>query len=718
MSDCFSFPLRDSEESRSNLAIFFAAAPVNDEIVSTIKARAANVFLPCYVYIIVRDKYRDELVRQIADPDFIREVKNLLGDHETELVGIIVSKNGEFERIAGGGIEAPVCFKRLLTEGMLEIFRSRKGVITSSPSYHFSKPSGHHCDKFVRASNLLVSTTEVSFLALSLLPYLKSDLKRIYIDTSSIAFLVATALRLSTEEIRDAEIPIDSFESYTAVKENYDFVENNRSLVVISATTSGSLAKELLTNHSFVTEQVITFLYTRLLCKQVGLLDISPVVPDGITSTPEVGCRFCKNGSRVIRISGDQFIPETPRNELLVIKKTDFSSKRESLFREFAVKNVLQWNRKPPHGDAAVEHFYIDVAKVLATDNSEFSDDLDRATNRFLSRHVNTVIPIDKGGSDGMAKKIVGDHNGINLIPFSDLKAHNLEGVKSVLVVAGAITSGRRLLTVSRKLREIGSDSTITYLIGFSKIPTSAAFAQLKKDLEMGGHDVVVLRHFPMPRIKEHIRTSWNAEEDFLKEHSGEDPLATSSLDLPEVLSSRLKNLRGVAPDPDKLFLLDPKGETLQLRKKFAFWSDLGISDSVDKSSQSDVYWTIQSILHDLRSMKEDKGLATIYHTTLISPVCFDRYNDGVIQACILRSALPVELNYSIDEGYSRQMADVICSILRGWNTEQGKASLEVLLALACGRLTLKEKHVKEVLQCQDGDMPPGMKFFFEVLTL
>ena len=716
MSDCFSFALSNNENARSNLVIFFAAAPASDEIVSTIKDKTNQVFLPRFVYIIVREKYQNKLTNIADDKNFINEVSNHLDDASDKLVGVSVSEKGIFKLITDNVVEASTSLDHILATGMLEIFKTRKGLISSSPNYHFSKPSGDHCDKFIRASNLLVSTTEVTFLALSLLPYINGGLKRIYIDTSSIAYLVSTALRLS-EETRDAEIMIDSFESYTAVKEDYDFIEGPKSLIVISATTSGSLAKQFLTKHSFIDTQVITFLYIGSIDNQIGLLDISPVVPEGITSTPEPKCRLCKNGSRVIRISGDQFLPETPQNELLVIRKTNFSSERKELFGEFATKKLLLWNRKPPDSDTSVEHFYIDVAKVLCTEGSKFKKDLDRATNRYLSRHVNTVIPVDEGGSQNMAKKIVGDHKCIKLIPLSELSMSNLEHIKSVLVVAGAITSGRRLLTASRKLREIGNDATITYLIGFSKIPTSAAFTQLKKDLEMGGHEVFVLRFFPMPRINEHIRTSWNVEQNFLYKQSGKDPFMPFSGELPEALSSRLDGLVSLSLDSKSLFLKDPCGEALRLRKKFAFWSGLDIADSVEESWQSDVYWTIQSILHDLRSMKEDKGLATIYHTTLISPVCFDRYNDGVIQACILRSALPVELNYSIDENYSRQMADVVCSVLNGWETEQGEASLEFLLALACGRLTLNKEHLqKKVLECYQDKMPPEMKFFFDYI--
>ena len=142
----------------------------------------------------------------------------------------------------------------------------------------------------------------------------------------------------------------------------------------------------------------------------------------------------------------------------------------------------------------------------------------------------------------------------------------------------------------------------------------------------------------------------------------------------------------------------------------------MGSTLDIEQSTQSDVYWTIQAVMHDLRTLNRDEGLATIYHTTLISPVCFDRFNDGVIQACILRSALPVELDYSFDSECSRQMTDLICSVLSGWKISQGEAALEFLLSLACFRLRLQEKHYKDILACREDNMPKEMRFFFDCI--
>jgi hypothetical protein len=197
-----------------------------------------------------------------------------------------------------------------------------------------------------------------------------------------------------------------------------------------------------------------------------------------------------------------------------------------------------------------------------------------------------------------------------------------------------------------------------------------------------------------------------------------DDPLGDTDASLPGLLEARRKDVIADSLDLDELFLRDAQGDPLKLRRTFAFWSDLGFDDArLSQTTQADVYWTIQCVLHDLRIKSENGGLATTYHTTLISPANFDRYNDGVIQASLLRAAHPVELDYRVDPVFSRQMADVCMSVVRNWDNEQGEAALEFLMALWSGRLQLLDEHIEEVSQCRTDDMAEDIKFLLDRLA-
>jgi hypothetical protein len=724
MRECFTFRfLESNQDKRSSLVIFFSTEISLDSAVKALMKDVEESLAPKNVYIMAMEPFKSALLDIKKDESFNSEFDSFVGDIKDKLICLLVKSDGDIINLDGNFIITDVLKNAILQTGMICLFKKHKGVITSSPSYHFVKPSGDHADKFIRASNLLVSSIEVTFLAISLLPFLRADLKRIYVDTSSISYLVNVAIHLCG--MFSESLPfIESFESYAVFNQKYDFVEDDGSLVVISATTSGSLAKSLKQKHSFNSDQIVTLLYLNLPADQVGIFNISPAV-EQITSKKEAECEFCKRGSKIIRISGDQFLPETPKHELLVIKKTDFNKQREQFFKEFAAKKILGWNTVSDQHIDSREHFYIDVEKILIAPPLKFSEKLDRTINRYVSRHVNTVICLNDAGSEALSKKIreyLGeDSKTISWLKLEDVNEEALNHSASVVVVAGAITSGRKLLAASRELRCIPKLASILYLVGFSKLPTIESQGQLEKDLRQGGHEFVVLRECPVPRVKENTRTAWDWETEELRKWS--DPLSGHDNELPTLLNERFNFLTSGANDPDELFLPKPTGGKgkLKLRNTFAFWSDLNLGDYLSKTTQSDVYWTIQAVLHDLRLNSDEKGLASTYHTTLISPVCFDRYNDGVIQACLLRAAKPVELNYAVDFEFSRQMTDVIYSVISNWSNPQGEATLEFLLALWTGRLRLLDIHLKELLKLLTDEklknMPAEMRFILKQIS-
>jgi hypothetical protein len=359
---------------------------------------------------------------------------------------------------------------------------------------------------------------------------------------------------------------------------------------------------------------------------------------------------------------------------------------------------VLRWRVSASTTADNREHFYVDVPTVLSKQSSRFKSELNRAINRFLSIDTSAIVSLADTGSNAIASEISKLNADVKQLDSDALTndPNLIKSLRSVLVVAGAITSGRKLLALSRLLRDLPESATITYLVGFAKLPSSDSLKQLKSDLEQGGHAFHVLRPYAMPRITSADKTSWDYEHELLiKLASKVDPLFPDSSTLPSSFQARYALLEAEDGTPDNLFLQKPDGQPLKLRKSFVFWIDFPLD--IVAATQADVYWTISAILHDLRLESAGKSLGSVYHTTLISPVCFDRFNDGVIQACLLRAALPAELNYSVNPEVSRQMTDIVISVLTHWQNQQGEAALEFLLALACGRLLLTEANLVEI---------------------
>jgi hypothetical protein len=669
----------------------------SDEIVKAVKADVENNLLPDCVYLLGPTSHKDDFLNLFCCDSFNEEFESFVGGSRDKLVALIYNSAGEIidaktELAIDKGLR-----DAMMSQGMLDIFKRRQGLITSSSSFHFSKPSGDHCCGFIRASNLLVAGEEVAFLAISLLDHFSSAPDRIYVDTSSISYLVSVAALMSGRY--SGRLPlIESFESYTALKKSYDFVESASSLVIISATTSGGLAAEILKKNNFTPEQVVTLFYSRLQASQHGIFNVACLVSESIKSSAPEDCSDCFKGSKVIKIVGDQFLPETPSHSQVVIKKVDFSPERGRFFKDFAAKNLLKWRVTSDPRAEAKEHFYINVEQYLGDMPKGFSEKLHWSVKKHVSRDVEKVIALDDPGSISLmeeVKKIAGE-SGVSWLTMSQLDEQGLKDSSSVVVIAGAITSGRKLLDASRKLRCISEQSSILYLVGFSKIPSKDALEQLRKDLELGGRTLVVMNECRMPRVIGSTRTSWDSEYDFLRK-IGDDQLLQDPIELPGYLKARLEMLSQDEFDPNDLFLPSPSGEPLKLRDTFAFWSGLDIDYT--KSTQADVYWTIQSILHDMRAKPDGGGLASLYHSTVISPACFDRYNDGVIQACLLRAATSSELNYSISDDFSQKMMDFLISVIEGAGGAQGEGVLEFLMAMCLGHLRINNEHVRELLE-------------------
>lgn len=707
MSGIFLFRFnKPSAKLSPTMAIFCISSLDLHQLIKEIKEDISKHLVPNEVLIFGFEVDETQKSRLLNDQLFNQEFESYIGPASKKIQFLNVNNDGDISDIT---TKKSYSYRHeLLQAGANEIFKKRKGVITSTPTYHFSKPSGDHCDKFIRASNLFTSSVEVNFLAIGLLSSIFSTIKRVYVDTSSISFLVSTALHLSKKFPCDTPL-IESFESYSSLNQNFNFIRDDNQLVIIPATTSGGLAHTLEKKKKIPQKNIKTIFYSSLGENQNGLYNILDALGGEIYSESNEKCILCANGSKVIRLEGEQFLPETPKHDLLMIKKIDFKEERQNFFREFAAKKILNINAITQESK---NEFYDINIPVLMKDKSDLLiSDMRKKINKFFSRDINSIIHLDDEGSELLAlevKKIVNDDE-LKIFNFGKMNESDYSSISSVFVVAGAITTGRKLLSVSRKLRSLDKSSSISYFVGFSKLQNAPSLDQLRKDLCMGGHELIVLRNCFLPRTSDKKKTYWDLEHEKLSLFKNDDPLEDyyNEQKISDDLISRLALLESPI-SPNDLFLKDHKGDSLKLRETFVFWDKLAIV--LENSSQADVFWTIQTLLHDLR-MNDGKGLSTIYHYTLLSPVCFDRYNDGVIQACLLRSAYSSELNYTIDENYSRQMCDIIYSVVRNYDNEQGEGCLEFLMSIWIKHLRILDHHLQEILSLESSNMPDSVRF-------
>src|SRR5262249_50676117 len=147
--------------------------------------------------------------------------------------------------LSGSAAYDEALFESLKKDGVIEIFIRRDGLLKPGRSFHYIHPSGRHSRGFLRAANVMMAGPEVTFLAMSLLRYLDAEPYHLWVDTSSIAGIAYALIALRQTLQPDFRVPaINSFSSYGGV-DSTPFDDGARSLVLISATTSGNLARKI-----------------------------------------------------------------------------------------------------------------------------------------------------------------------------------------------------------------------------------------------------------------------------------------------------------------------------------------------------------------------------------------------------------------------------------------------------------------------------------------
>lgn len=115
-------------------------------------------------------------------------------------------------------------------------------------------------------------------------------------------------------------------------------------------------------------------------------------------------------------------------------------------------------------------------------------------------------------------------------------------------------------------------------------------------------------------------------------------------------------------------------GKPLELVDGFAFWEFYEKNHPKhNKTSQADVLFTFATVLQFARVEKKDLE-QTLYDPKIIAPENFARFNDGILQASLLRLSKNSELDYSTNEECSKTITHMIKNIINKYDSPKGEA--------------------------------------------
>lgn len=629
-------------------------------------------------------------------------------------------------------------YKKFRHEGSQNIFIKRGGLIVTHGTHHFVFPSGKHCDKFLRTGNILLNGSEISFLAFCLLEHLKPNFDRIFCDTSSINSVAYALLDLKRKFNPNYDYPIESFGSYDGLYKNPKSY-TPKDFLIISASTSANIISYILLHHEMIDRENIAVLY--FLGKQKDYLTVKDKVICNLTKSDnnlegieyyptyqEKDCLFCRSGSYPVQVSGDVFLLEKPHINRIVLSVRDPQNNLSSFVQQFksikTEQSILKTNYKENSKNKYEVYVSYDEIIQDVIDNrarfSQYQRKLDNFINQYIPSNTKYIVHLDDSGSRKLAEYITSsisknykdDKVPVNtsILDLSPIK--NQDG--SLIVVGSCISNGKNLLYLSRALRKF-NNLRLIYFVGLVRTPSLEHLNFLKSNLCQGMYGATTNSFVSVEILHcngESKNNSWQEEIDFISELITHlNNTGDRSEELLSYLTDRKNYLKSSSSEiskglSNKLFypqIIKDKHKELKIRKGFAFFKFTGFTNDV---AQSDIYFTISNIVNSLR-FTEDKSknlIQSTYVRNLIDPGNFNRFNDGIIQASILRSASPEEMFYSMDSNLSEDMYSILETIVKYRNNDQGEALLEFMYALAIRKLTLKEIHLEKLLDIIDSN--------------
>ena len=575
-----------------------------------------------------------------------------------------------------------------LTAGLARIFKPEVILIEAPAGYVFHKPSSRRSSYFIRAEMALTTSGAVSFVALAifhrlLVSYRKppNGLKVLFVDTMSVA-TTAFALRELLSQAGVSPLPqIESFHSYGGMDVISDPLPGT-SLCIISASSTMNLHRGWIEKKRLSDRDVLTLVtFDDAQDKDCALYALpSKERPE----EPEISAKYD------IRITGESFSPAMePAKKILLTTTQHACAQYTDILHDFRSENVFGLFRATATSQTR-RSLFVDGEQLLKT--KKFQEWINEKLPHWLKAGTTQVIFQDDASSRILAQHIAYillqlGGTAPTLVKAGDVSRTTIDSDGAIVCIASVISRGSSLLALSRELRNCHRGPRL-YVIGMHVSDSASKISTFDSNLKHSAHGACI----DVLRMQTCLMDD-SVAESLLKELSAIYQVPLAKHESPLVLQDRAVRLRkGVAQNSDAVLL--PTGANLNadliLNEGFAFWKK-GYSAG---PFQAEVVGTIAAILQNARTAASvavtHRLRSPMLMQVALNPENFARFNDGIIQASILRAALPSELDYRGDAEASTFMR-VFLERMAMRMGEPQQAELEFLTALIIGRLRLND---------------------------
>lgn len=755
---------------KQNHIVLFFPFKGNLELQKNIEQQLRTYFheniLPNKIIIFCLDYNKEEIQKLFkSDSEIFNYIpKFRLLDNEGCINILSIDKKGETNQLEGKKIvrnQIDYYFRF----GLTKIFKENGGLINSHEAHHFVFPSGKHCNQFLRTGNVLLKSSDIKFIATAIHRFFKEKRpKYIYCDTSSINSLAFAYVQLLKELDLDfhQSVLIESFSSYS-VFDNKNFEFKRESFYLISSSTSGGIIERMTKENNGIDISCVAVIYglkvnpsfkSSVICDLYKDKDFTYGIDGFETYNVLKGenCRYCEEGSKSLKVNGDVFLLEKPKVSPYRITINDIPKYLQN-FKDYYSKPVNDYDPivKVFHKENSSKKkydIYIDFTKVFKSWNTgedSFKPIIGKLENfvlQYIPSSIKYLIVLPDDGSrllSNIIQQIVAKH-GIK-IKTENIIESNSKSLEKILndekgtiaIITSSVVSGRNLLFLSRALRKTEKNYRRIFFTFLSRTQNQDHYNFLESNLGIGEYGNSTHSIVNVEKIfcsNESLETPWHVELDFIKKiiEFKDDIVANlnnennfkeiDKYDTP-YFHQRENELNSASASKglsNNLFFPSNQSKPLEIRNGFVFApfsSGENHSKFIENSTQSEIYFIISSILNELRNKK--KLIQSEYSKTVLDPGNFVRFNDGVIQASILRAAKIEELDYSLSNSLSEQMQAVIEEMIVHLDDEHAEALNEFLYAIAIRKLKLQASTLNECLELVENKVKPnnGQKVTF-----
>jgi dimeric dUTPase (all-alpha-NTP-PPase superfamily) len=701
-------------EVRSNSAtleavVIFTSAQVSSSVIDSALTEAlqSGRITPDLVLFIAPETHTCTLVKALEEPTLAERFNRL-----RRAKGVVVCGfTGEGTVPDPRWIRPPTAnldLAQIVTnarEAGLRHLAARDGVVTlAPPGAYFRNPSQAPRSYFIRAGLMCRNSVESAFVAYSLLPVVKNATafynaapNIIWVDTVGIAH-IAYALSALGERLHAFENApeVRSFSSYGGHKDIAPGTDD-RPIVLISASTSGALAREVVAFNKGVPATAVTTILGSFDCAYPELICLLSADQYGpvIQSTATL---------REIQVAGEDFLFRPGEPLAVELRRTQLPRDFRRDFRRLQGKRLIHCFKRVS-ADRRPKPLIFDANSLVNDD--DFQLWLKAKAIGSLPSSIARLVYQQDEPSRRMAE-LVRDA----LAPFLQDRTPEITSVEeleqlppqptaTVAVIAAVAGSGMELMRATKALRTYQPQGARHFIIGVLFARTYAQLTQLQSNLSMSADPLTyaVTKWCEFAASPDALSQFRQREMNWLRDCAVSIRNDDAAADLEKFARDRLTKISAeglIRRDHDNIddqfVSLSDTPSALDLSDGFALWEG-----TYRPRCLSDVLFTVACWLQNARENKLLKPTERLdeggFQQSVIAPDCFLRFTDPVLQCALLRVARDSELDYRSSLPLSARASE----ILRKFFSLKEEASVEFVMALAFGRMRLRTEDLEQV---------------------